>query len=113
MVKITYKLAIDNRDNKSVYVIQADLTSETEDNKLYKTITKEIPFDEFNQQVKYNEEELDLKTKVENIVKKALFTTAAAILNNDIVGEVAVIESNNDLSDKLTGILNINSATLN
>jgi len=116
MVKITYKIAIENRDNKTVYVLQADLGSDTEADMHYKTITKEMSFDDFNQQVKYTEEEVDLKTKVENIVKKALFTTAAAILNNDIVGEVAIIESNLDLSkgvaslsDKLKG----SEATLN
>jgi hypothetical protein len=107
MVRVSYLLAIENVDNKSVYKIDAKITSEDMKTE-YKTITKEITFDEFNLQVKYTQEELDLKSRVEEIVKKALFTTAASILNNEVVGEVAVIESG--LGDKMQSGLNINSA---
>jgi len=109
MVRVSYLLAIENVDNKSVYKIEAKISSEDMKTE-YKTITKEITFDEFNLQVKYTQEELDLKSRVEEIVKKALFTTAASILNNEVVGEVAVIESG--LGDKMQSGLNINSGTL-
>jgi hypothetical protein len=110
MVKVTYLLAIENVDNKSVYKVQAKITSEDMKTE-YKTITKDIPFDEFNLKVKYTQEELDLKSRVEEMIKKALFTTAAGILNNEVVGEVSVIESG--LGDKMQSGLNIESAKLN
>jgi predicted lipoprotein len=103
-------IAIENVDNKSVYKIEAKISSEDMKTE-YKTITKEITFDEFNLQVKYTQEELDLKSRVEEIVKKALFTTAASILNNEVVGEVAIIESG--LGDKMQSGLNIECAKLN
>ena len=109
MVKVTYILAIENVDNKSVYKVQAKLTSEDMKTE-YKTITKDIPFDEFNLMVKYTQEELDLKSRVEEMIKKALFTTAAGILNNEVVGEVSVIESG--LGDKMQSGLNIESGLL-
>jgi hypothetical protein len=90
MVKVSYLLSIENVGNQSVYKIQAKITSE--DMKIeYKTISRDIPFDEFNLKVKYTQEELDIKSRVEEMIKKALFTTAAEILNNEIVNEVALI----------------------
>lgn len=106
MVRVSYLLAIENVDNKSVYKVQAKITSEDMKTE-YKTITKDIPFDEFNLMVKYTQEELDLKSRVEEMIKKALFTTAAGILNNEVVGEVSVIESG--LGDKMQSGLNIES----
>ena len=109
MVRVSYFIAIENLDNKNVYKIEARITSE--DMKThYKTIAKDIPFDEFNSQIKYTKEEMDLKNRVEDMVKKALFTTASGILNNELVGEVALIEGG--LGDKISSDLNIEFGSL-
>ena len=89
-MKVQYKLAIE----QTGYVMQAEITDDNE--VLVETIRKEMPFAEYDKLVKYSQEEFELKTKVEEIVKKALFKTATDILLEDV----------NKCLEKLTPVIN-------
>jgi len=77
-MKVNYKLSI----QQNGYAVQAEIVDDNE--KIVDTISKEIPFQEYDRMVRYTEEELELKKKVEEIVKKALFKTATDILQEDV-----------------------------
>jgi hypothetical protein len=89
-MKVQYKLAIE----QTGYVMQAEIMDDNE--VLVETIRKEMPFSEYEKLVKYSQEEFELKTKVEEIVKKALFKTATDILLEDV----------NKCLEKLTPVVN-------
>lgn len=77
-MKVQYKLSI----QQNGYLMQAEINDDKEI--LVETISKEISFPEFDRMVRYSQEELELKIKVEEIVKKALFKTATDILQEDV-----------------------------
>jgi hypothetical protein len=77
-MKVQYKLSI----QQNGYLMQAEINDDKEI--LVETISKEISFAEFDRMVRYSQEELELKIKVEEIVKKALFKTATDILQEDV-----------------------------
>tara|TARA_R110000868_G_scaffold289623_5_gene549890 strand:- start:1483 stop:1773 length:291 start_codon:yes stop_codon:yes gene_type:complete len=77
-MKVQYKLSIE----QSGYVILAEIHDDKE--VIVETISKQIAFSQFDKMVKYSQEELELKIKVEEIVKKALFKTATDILQEDV-----------------------------
>lgn len=77
-MKVQYKLQI----QQNCYVVQAEIIDDKE--VLVETVSKEIPFDVYNKSVRYTQEELELKAKVEEIVKKAIFKTATDILQEDV-----------------------------
>lgn len=77
-MKVNYKLSI----QQNGYAIEAEIIDDNE--KIVDTISKEILFAEYEKMVRYTEEELELKKKVEEIVKKALFKTATDILQEDV-----------------------------
>jgi hypothetical protein len=77
-MKVQYKLSI----KQTSYLIEAEITDDNE--VLVETISKEIEFAQYDKMVRYSQEELELKIKVEDIVKKALFKTATDILQEDV-----------------------------
>lgn len=77
-MKVEYKLSIEPNG----YVMIADIYNCNDE--IYQSIKKNVPFSEYDKLVKYTPEELELKAKVEEIVKKAIFQTATDILKEDI-----------------------------
>lgn len=77
-MKVQYKLQI----IPVGYSIIAEIIDDNET--LVETIRKEISFMEYDKLVRYTQEELELKSKVEEFVKKALFKTATDILQEDV-----------------------------
>jgi hypothetical protein len=84
MVKLVYKLEI---VEGNIYFLQVQITDDTNE-KLYKTITKSIPFNDFMKTLQMSDEERDIRTKAEEIMKKVLFENMSRILQNEVVEEV-------------------------
>lgn len=77
-MKVEYKLSIEPNQ----YVMIADIYNCNDE--IYETIKKQVPFTEYDKLVRYTPEELELKAKVEDIVKTKLFQTATDILKEDV-----------------------------
>lgn len=77
-MKVQYKLQI----TPVGYSMSAEIIDDNE--KTIETITKDVPFMEYDKLVRYSQEDLELKAKVEEIVKTKLFQTATDILKEDV-----------------------------
>ena len=77
-MKVEYKLSIEPNG----YVMIADIYNCNDE--IYETIKKHVPFAEYDKLVRFSQEEIELKAKVEEIVKRALFQTATDILKEDV-----------------------------
>ena len=77
-MKVEYKLSIEPNG----YVMIADIYNCNDE--IYETIKKHVPFTEYDKLVRFSQEEIELKAKVEEIVKRALFQTATDILKEDV-----------------------------
>jgi len=77
-MKVEYKLQIE----PTGYVMTANIMNCNDE--ICESIKKEVPFIEYDKLVNYTPEELELKAKVEDIVKTKLFQTATDILKEDV-----------------------------
>lgn len=87
MVKVIHKLEIVNQEGEQFYFLKVEITNDVGDF-IYKTLTKLIPFKEFMETVSMSDEEREIRSKAEEVLRKVLFDNMCRILQNDIVEEV-------------------------